>query len=193
MTAARAIGILAVPFLVGSCATLFDGTMQQISVDTAPAGARCTFWRNGDAIASIGSTPGSATIKKTKSDLTIVCSKPGYAAATYLNRSGLAGVTWANVMTVGLAWVVDSASGADNKYDSPVSLALAPLADGPPAPMPAAQPDAPPSPPPTAPPPPQTVAPAAMPMARQIECAATDGSRLRVTGGACPAGWTLAR
>src|SRR3954471_9175661 len=188
MTVLRAIAILAVPLVVGSCATLFDGTMQEISVSTAPAGARCTFWRNGDAIADIGSAPGGVRIKKTKADLTIVCGKPGYAAATYLNRSGLAGVTWANVMTAGLAWVVDSASGADNKYDSPISLALAPLSSGAPTYVPTVQPAAPPSEPPPPPPPPQTVAPAPAPMARQIECTAADGSRLRVTGAACPAG-----
>src|SRR3954465_11439687 len=126
MTVLRAIAILAVPLVVGSCATLFDGRMQEIWVSTAPAGARCTFWRNGDAIADIGSTPGAVRIKKTKYHPTIVSGKPGYAAATYLNRSGLAGVTWANVMTAGLAWVVDSASGADNKYDSPIDPAPAP-------------------------------------------------------------------
>jgi hypothetical protein len=186
-----AIAILAVPFLAGSCASLFDGTTQEISVSTTPASARCTFWRNGAPIADIASTPSAVRIRKTKSDLVIVCSKPGYAAATYLNRSGLAGATWANVMTIGLAWVVDSASGADNKYDSPITLALAPLTPGAPVYVPDVQPPVAPSTPPA--PPPQTMIPAATPMVRQIECAAPDGSRLRVTGAVCPAGWTLAR
>jgi hypothetical protein len=191
MRVSRAIAILAVPFAAGSCASLFEGTTQEISVSTSPADARCTFWRNGAPIADIASTPGAVRIRKTKSDLVIVCSKTGYAAATYLNRSGLAGATWANVMTIGLAWVVDSVSGADNKYDSPISLVLAPLPAGAPAYAPAAEPPVAPSMPPPAPP--QTVTPAALPAARQIECAAADGSRLRVTGAVCPAGWTLAR
>jgi hypothetical protein len=192
MRVSCAIAILAVPFLAGGCASIFDGTSQEISVSTTPVDARCTFWRNGVPIADIASTPSAVRIKKTKYDLVIVCSKPGYAAATYLNRSGLAGATWANVMTIGLAWVVDSASGADNKYDSPINLALAALPPGAPASAPAAEPPVPSSTPPP-PPPAQTVTPADVPMARQIECAATDGSRLRVTGAACPAGWTLAR
>src|SRR6476620_124462 len=180
MTSSRAIAILAVPLLVGGCASIFDGTSQEISVSTTPADARCTFWRNGVPIADIASTPGAVRITKTKSDLMIVCGKPGYAAATYLNRSGLAGATWAKVMTIGLAWVVDSASGADNKYDSPINLALAPLPPGTPAYAPAAEPPVPPSTPPALPPPPPQPAPAALPMARQVECAAPDGSRLRV-------------
>ena len=192
MRVSCAIAMFAVPLLAGGCASIFDGTSQEISVSTTPVGARCTFWRNGAPIADIASTPSAVRITKTKSDLVIVCGKPGYAAATYLNRSGLAGATWANVMTIGLAWVVDSASGADNKYDSPINLALAPLPAGAPAYEPAAEPPVPPPTPPP-PPPPQAVTPAAMPMARDIECAAPDGSRLRVTGAACPAGWTPAR
>ena len=94
---------------------------------------------------------------------------------------------------------VDSSRGADNKYQGEVSLALAPAPAGTPAPvrLPAPEP---------APPPPvapqargaapqasPVVIPAAAPAAPQVECAASDGSRIRVTGAACPAGWTPAR
>jgi hypothetical protein len=171
--------------------------MQQISASTTPSGARCTFWRNGGLVADIASTPGSVTIEKSKVDLFIVCDKPGYAPATYVNKSGLAMATYANVLTLGLAWAVDSSRGADNKYESQVSLALSP--SGMPVPIQAASPSMSPMPvaavarPAPVPAPPAPVAPVAAPAAPQLNCAFSDGSRIRVSGSACPMGWAPAR
>jgi uncharacterized protein YceK len=198
---ARAI-IVACSVLLSGCASIFEGTTQQISVNTTPAGARCTFWKNGSLIADIAATPGAVTIRKSKDDLFIVCDKPGYASATYVNKSGLAMSTFANILTAGLAWAVDSSRGADNKYQGEVNLALAPAATAAPveqaprvqAPSPAPEP-APQGPvrasAPVQPPAPQPAVTAPMP--QQIECAAADGSRIRVSGSACPGGWTVAR
>lgn len=167
-------------------------------MNTTPAGARCTFWKNGALIGDISTTPGSVTIRKSRDDLFIVCDKPGYASATYVNKSGLAMATIANVLTAGLAWAVDSSRGADNKYQGEVSMALVPSANPAPMERPAPMPPAPetvpqarPSVTPPSPPPPQV--PAAAPAAQPLECSATDGSRIRVTGSACPAGWAVAR
>jgi hypothetical protein len=204
-TLATLAGSLAGLVLLGGCASIFEGTTQQISVTTTPAGARCTFWRSGALISDIASTPGAVTIRKTREDLTIVCDKRGYATATYINRSGVAMSTFANILTAGLAWAVDSTRGADNKYEGSVSLALAPAPAGmmpvtPIEPEPAAAPEASPPEPATSlprtgrpPPPMPAAAPAAPPPGGQLTCAAADGSRIRVTGSACPAGWTVAR
>jgi hypothetical protein len=196
-------GLALLSALSSGCASIFEGTTQQISVTTTPAGARCTFWRNGTLISDIAATPGSVTIRKTRDDLTIVCDKRGYGTASYVNHSGLAMATFANILTAGLAWAYDSTRGADNKYEGQVSLALPPASS---VPMEVAPPEyvpprgqvtsaggrtgrpaatapvaAPPAPPP---------APAPGP---QLECSAADGSRIRVTGSACPAGWTSAK
>ena len=203
----RASATLASCVLLAGCASIFEGTSQQISVRTTPAGARCTFWRNGGLVSDIASTPGTVTIEKTKVDLFIVCDKPGYASATYVNRSGLAVATYANVLTLGLAWALDSSRGADNKYEGAIDLSLAPNGTAVPveqAPLPrASDPSpavavprsrggAPPQPPPPA------FAPAAAPAAAaptlpQVECVSSDGSHVRMTGTACPGGWTRAR
>jgi len=43
----------------------------------------------------------------------------------YLNHSGAAGATFGNIVAGGLiGWGVDSATGSDNKYDSPVNITL---------------------------------------------------------------------
>jgi hypothetical protein len=48
----------------------------------------------------------------------------------YENNSGIAPATWGNLALGGLVgWGVDSAFGADNKYDSPVNLTLLPLSN----------------------------------------------------------------
>lgn len=192
----RAI-IVACSVLASGCASIFEGTTQQISVNTTPAGARCTFWRNGTLVADIAVTPGAARIRKSKDDLFIVCDKPGYASASYLNKSGLAMATWANILTAGLAWAYDSSRGADNKYESEVNMALGTAVtptrvDLPPS-GPAPEPE-PPAPMRSAGSVPAPGAPAVVPaQPQQIECAAADGSRIRVTGAACPAGWTAVR
>lgn len=197
MAPAQAIALLASSALLCGCASIIEGTTQQISATTTPSGARCTFWRNGGLVADIGSTPGAVRIEKSKVDLFIVCDKPGYTPATYVNRSGLAVATYANVLTLGLAWAVDSSRGADNKYESQVTLLLSPSGTVAPveaaypqaAPIPPAPPVARPAPMPTPPAPPTPVAAPAP----QLDCASSDGSRIRVIGSACPAGWVPGR
>jgi len=192
----RAFAILACFAVASGCASIFDGTSQRISVNTNPTGARCTFWRNGALIGDIAATPGTLTVEKSRQELVIVCDKPGYTASTYVNRSGLAGMAWANILTAGLTWAVDTSRGADNKYESDVNLALSPGAT---APMPADPPATQSVPvgavprPRTVPPPPVPAVPVAVPAAPAVDCAAADGSRIRVTGSACPSGWTRAR
>jgi len=109
------------------CSTIIEGRSQQIMVNTNPPGADCGIYRNGEKIASIAGTPGSAYIEKTKVDIRIECGKHGYQDATYLNHSGTAGATWGNIVAGGLVgWGVDSATGSDNKYETPVNITLVP-------------------------------------------------------------------
>jgi len=113
--------------LNAGCSTIVEGRSQQIMVNTNPDNAECDFMRNGDKIATITKTPGSAYIEKTKYDIKIICNKDGYQEATYLNHSGAAGATFGNiVLGGGIGWAVDSATGADNKYDTPVNITLPP-------------------------------------------------------------------
>jgi hypothetical protein len=132
-----AIALAATGAAVSSCAAIFSGTTQQISVNTNPAGASCKFLRKGAPIAEVSSTPGAATIQKTKDDINVVCSKAGYNDNSYINHSGVAGATYADILggvvTGGIAWAVDSSSGADNHYDNQVNMTLFPLGTAAPA------------------------------------------------------------
>ena len=100
-------------------------------VNTNPPGADCGLYRQGVRIATVQNAPGSALIEKTKHDIWVVCVKSGYQQATYFNHSGAAGATVGNIILGGgIGWIIDSASGADNKYDSPVNLTLSPNPPG---------------------------------------------------------------
>jgi hypothetical protein len=126
------MAVIGAAVALSGCAAIFDGTTQQIAVNTTPSDAQCKFMRNGGVIADISSTPSAVTIQKTKHNISIVCSKPGYEDATFINKSGVAGATFANILggviTGGVAWAIDSGSGADNKYESQVNMSLVPSA-----------------------------------------------------------------
>lgn len=124
---------------LSACATLLEGTSQEILVSTNPAGASCTLEREGQTIATIASTPSAALVQRRKYDITVRCKKDGFQEAVYVNNSGLAsGSVAGNVaadllLTGGLSSIVDSASGADNQYESTVNITMIPLSAIPPA------------------------------------------------------------
>jgi len=110
-----------------ACSTIIEGRSQQLTINTNPPEASCILLRQSLPIATINSTPGSAYIEKTKYDITVECTKEGYQKATYLNHSGVAGATFGNIALGGLiGWGVDSATGADNKYETPMNVTLVP-------------------------------------------------------------------
>lgn len=144
----RAITSLACLAALVGCSSIIEGTSQDIALNTNPAGANCGIYRQGLRIAEVTNTPGSALVKKTKYDITVLCIKDGYQQATYMNHSGSAGATFGNIVAGGLiGWGIDSASGADNKYDGTVNLTLVPNPTAPTAPtaptLPATLPGAP--------------------------------------------------
>jgi hypothetical protein len=118
-------------FALSACASVIDGTHQKVTINTTPQGADCTLNRKNEkegaesVIARVNPTPGEVTIEKTKYDINVVCNKPGYQSTTFTNRSGSAGATLGNIILGGpIGWAVDSARGADNKYDSPITIPL---------------------------------------------------------------------
>jgi len=124
----RIIATISISSLIlglAACSSIIEGTNQQIVINTNPPGAKCHLDRNGETIASVDETPGGVNVKKTKYDITIKCNKKGYEDATYLNHSDAAGATVGNVLLGGgIGWAIDSASGADNKYETPVNISL---------------------------------------------------------------------
>src|SRR5258706_7969663 len=122
-----AVAVAFAAICLSGCASNISGTTQEIKVVTNPDGANCQFIREGSVIASVAQTPGQVMIKKTKYDITLKCNKDGYQEATYLNHSGADSTTFGNmVLGGGIGWAIDSARGADNKYDGVVNVSLVP-------------------------------------------------------------------
>ncbi len=117
---------------VWGCSSIVQGTSQDIVINTNPNNATCTLQREGDEIAKVDNTPTTINVQKSKHDLTITCSKDGFQTTTFLNpsgweiRTGIAGAALDVAFTLGLSSAIDSVTGADNKYTSPVNLTLVP-------------------------------------------------------------------
>ncbi len=120
---AALLSIVALP----GCATMMEGTGQSVSVATTPAGATCEMDRAGTKLGMVNPTPGSLRIDKSKNDLDVTCSKPGYQQARTSTSPKFVGTTFGNIVFGGLIGVaVDAATGANYEYPSEIKVELAP-------------------------------------------------------------------
>lgn len=120
----RALVVAASAVLVVGCSSILSGTTQTLSFNSTPEGARCVLNRNGIAIGQV-MTPGGVVVEKTKHNIHVVCSKPGYDDSTVMLKSDVEGATFGNlILGGGIGWAIDSASGADNKYQEVTNIFL---------------------------------------------------------------------
>lgn len=109
---------------LSGCASIISGTTQEMTVNTSPQEAECVLRRDGKDIKRL-TTPQTVVIKKTKHDIKITCEKDGYAPVVYMVDSEIQGSAWGNiVLSGGIGWAIDSASGADNEYQEYVNITL---------------------------------------------------------------------
>lgn len=114
------------------CSSITQGTSQDIHITTSPPEASCVLLREGVEIGRVN-TPGPVHVQKSKHDILITCDKEDYQTATYYNDSGwetgsgAAGIALDVFLTLGVSSAIDSATGADNKYESYVNLTLTPV------------------------------------------------------------------
>jgi hypothetical protein len=122
---------------LGACASIVEGTDQQVIVNTSPEGARCDLTRDGQQIGVANPTPQTLTLSKSKNDVVIVCNKDGFNEATAVLNSDFESMTLGNLLLGGVIGVgVDAATGALNEYDSQITVPLTPAITIPPAPGP---------------------------------------------------------
>jgi hypothetical protein len=131
MTCKLSVAIVAAGLMLSGCSTVFEGTSQEITVITNPPGATCVLEREGLPISTVNA-PGTILVRKSKYDIMVKCNKPGFQEAQFLNHSGTSAYIAGNIaadliLTLGVSSIVDSASGADNKYDPVVNVSLVPI------------------------------------------------------------------
>ena len=121
--------VVASAALLSGCASIASGTTQQIAITSSPAGATCDVSRQGLSLQKL-ITPASAFVQKTKYDISVECSKSGYQNATQVNKSGVEGWTFGNLLFGGVIGLgIDLASGAQNHYDTQMNFNL-PVVNG---------------------------------------------------------------
>jgi len=112
--------------LLSACATIVNGSSQTVTVSTTPPGATCTVDRVGARIGVVAQTPGSVRLDKSKNDLSVTCSKPGFQTATVTKAPSFGGATFGNIIAGGVIGVVaDAASGANYEYPGDIRLEMA--------------------------------------------------------------------
>ncbi|QDH16594.1 hypothetical protein [Swingsia samuiensis] len=118
----------ALPLLAG-CASIVSGGHQTIKITTNPPGAQCAVYQGGVQVGYIKSTPGSVTVSRKDSDLTVGCIKPHYDFSNAQNTSDLNGWVFGNLGFGNLIGVVvDMATGSIHAYDHSTTVNMVPLA-----------------------------------------------------------------
>jgi len=110
---------------LSACASITEGSTQQIAVRSTPPHAACELVRDGKTLTTIESAPATVTVEKSSSDITVTCRKPGYDPGREVLKATLDRNIVANVlMTAGIGYAVDSATGAAHHYRSQITVEL---------------------------------------------------------------------
>lgn len=127
----RLAGVLALAACLPACATILEGPSQDMAVDTSPQGANCSVDREGEHLGTVAPTPGTLKLGKSRHDLAVTCSKPGYVTATTMQPSRFVGTTFLNfIVGGGVGFIVDASTGANNVYPKQVRMDLVPAGPG---------------------------------------------------------------
>ncbi|MGE5161175.1 MAG: hypothetical protein ACM3O5_06695 [Betaproteobacteria bacterium] len=121
-----ALALLAMAMLSG-CATLTTSSSQTVTMTTDPAGAACTFKRDGQVIGVVNPTPGSLSVSKSHTAIDVSCAKEGFIDARGSVGSKFQAMTFGNILFGGIIGIaVDAASGATAEYEPTITIRLIP-------------------------------------------------------------------
>jgi hypothetical protein len=122
----RVLGIVALSAALAGCATITEGTTQNILVEVVPDTGTCVLSRKGETIGA--STPGQRVVNVSKSmnDINFSCSAPGHQPKEELLSSALSTATVASFFLLDFG-IVDAATGAWKKYPERLTVVLQPL------------------------------------------------------------------
>lgn len=108
---------------LGGCATIMEGHTQDINVNVSPENADCFASRGGHPIGQYSARTHILTVSKSRNDMVVTCSAPGYRTKSVTFESGASawGVVGAMTLDLGL---IDYSTGALNKYDATITIVL---------------------------------------------------------------------
>lgn len=119
-------GVIAI--LLTGCSTIVKGTQQQVSVATPGVqDAMCTLSSPAVGTRTV-QTPGTIVLPKSKHDVAVSCVKQCYTTGVGVLASETEIMTAGNVLFGGVIGLgIDAASGAMNKYQPGVEIAMSPI------------------------------------------------------------------
>jgi hypothetical protein len=128
---------------LSGCASIVEGTTQSIAVTSPPAdGAKCVL-KSSEGTYYV-TTPGNATVHKTKNDLDVNCTKVGFKDAHTTIPSHFNGATAGNILAGGVIGLgIDAATGANYNYPTEYAVTMVPNDPAPAASEPSVAPTAP--------------------------------------------------
>jgi hypothetical protein len=103
---------IAAQLTVSSCATVFTGSRQTVTIDSNVEGASVQV-----AGMNYGTTPATVRLKKGFNGETVIVKKEGYKTAVLQPPTTFNPVSVINLFNV-LFWAIDIATGAIMKYDT---------------------------------------------------------------------------
>jgi hypothetical protein len=107
------------------CATVTTDDHQSVAIRSDPPGATCQVAQGGEVIATISQTPGTAFVGKSRHDLAINCTLPGYYPGAAVLDSHFQDMAYGNLLVGGLiGLLVDTSSGAIKEYPHSVIVLL---------------------------------------------------------------------
>jgi uncharacterized protein YceK len=108
---------------LSGCATIMEGHTQDIYVNVTPDTADCVAYRDGHPIGQYGKTTHILTISKSRNDMVVKCTAPGYydKSVTFESSASAWGVVGALTLDLG---IIDYSTGALNKYDATITIVM---------------------------------------------------------------------
>lgn len=123
MKLVKRIAVPAMFSLLTGCASIVNGTQQNVQVVTPPVtGASCLL-SNSKGQWTLPSTPGVVTVHRAYGDLAVSCHKGGYAPANQTVKSKTKAMAFGNLVFGGaIGGGVDAGDGA--AYDYPETITV---------------------------------------------------------------------
>jgi hypothetical protein len=111
--------------LLTGCASMIDGSTQEIAVYTQPQGAKCEVYNSNRLVGMIEATPGNVIVPRGQVPLRFVCDKKGYKTTKYLNTPQFNQKTYLSWVAGGMfANNIDNKTGASSVYETPIVIEL---------------------------------------------------------------------
>lgn len=111
---------------VSGCATLVEGTTQDIAINVTPVRAECAAYVNGLAVGTYNPSTSLMRVSKSRHNMTVTCMASGYRPRSVVLISRPSGVAIAGAVLIDFG-LVDYATGALNKYEDALTIVLEPL------------------------------------------------------------------